>query len=388
MTNPTSSNALALQTRLVHGGEPHPRIDGAGVAPIFRSTIWEIRSDDGYHDIRYPRLSNLPNHVQMGQKLADLESAEAGLVTASGMAAISATLLTLTGAGDHILVQNGVYGGTHSLITADLARLGIEHDFVDGNNPKEWKAKLRPNTRAFYAETISNPLMAVSDLKGIAAFAREHDLRSLIDNTFASPVNFRPIEHGFDYVLHSATKYLNGHSDLTAGCVVGSAERVTAVKHKLDHLGGALDPQAVYLLNRGLKTLSLRVTQQNRSAMKIATYLEGHERVLSVVYPGLTSHPDHARATRLFDGMGGMLAFNLEGGAAAAERALTRLEIAMHSASLGGIESVVTRPATTTHSNMPKAERERIGISDSLIRFSVGIEATEDLIADLAQAIG
>ena len=387
MTRSTKHAPADIQTRLVHSGDPTPRIEGAGVAPIFRSTLWESRPDDGYHEVRYPRLSNLPNHVQMGEKLADLEGGEAGLVTASGMAAISATLLSIVGAGDHLLVQDGVYGGTHSLITEDLVRLGVAYDFVDGDDPAEWKAKLRTNTRAFYAETISNPLLGISDLEGIAAFARGHGLLSLIDNTFASPVNFRPLEHGFDCVLHSASKYLNGHSDVIAGCVVGSAENVAAIKHKLDHLGGALDPQAVYLLNRGLKTLALRMAQQNASALEIAAFLESHSSVRSVRYPGLAAHPQHARAARLFGGFGGMLSFDLLGGAAASERAIARLEIAMSSASLGGVETVATRPAATTHAGLPSAERERLGISDGLVRFSVGIEATEDLIADLKRAL-
>jgi cystathionine beta-lyase/cystathionine gamma-synthase len=387
MTRSPKRPAAHIQTRLVHSGNPRPRIEGAGVPPIFRSTLWESRPEDGYHDVRYPRLSNLPNHVQMGEKIADLEGGEAGLVTASGMAAISATLISIVGAADHLLIQNGVYGGTHSLVTEDLVRLGVTYDFVDGDDPADWKAKLRTNTRAFYAETISNPLLGISDLEGIAAFARAHGLVSLIDNTFASPVNFRPLEHGFDYVLHSATKYLNGHSDVIAGCVVGGAENIAAVKCKLDHFGGALDPEAAYLLGRGLKTLALRMGYQNVSALAIAEFLEGHVAVRSVRYPGLAHHPQHARAARLFDGFGGMLSFEMEAGAAAAERTIERLGLVMASASLGGVETVATRPAATTHAGLSKTERDRLGISDGLIRFSVGIEATEDLVADLNQAL-
>lgn len=388
MAGSTSRQSRRLKTKLVHSGEPHPRIEGAGVEPIFRSTLWEYRPEDGYHDIRYPRLSNLPNHVQMGAKLADLEGGEAGLVTGSGMAAITSTLLSILGAGDHMLVQHGVYGGTHSLITEDFVGLGIKYDFVDGDDSAEWKSKLRPNTKVFYAETIANPLLGISDLEGIVAFSREHDLVSLIDNTFASPVNFRPLEHGFDCVLHSGTKYLNGHSDVVAGCVVSTGERVAAIKHKLDHFGGSLDPQAVYLLNRGLKTLSLRVSHQNASALEIARFLEGHAKVRSVLYPGLESHPQHSRAARLFDGYGGMLSFEPAGKASESKGLIDRLEIAMASASLGGVETTATRPATTSHAGMTKAERQRLGITDGLVRFSVGIEATEDLIADLTQALG
>ncbi len=379
--------ARRLETRLIHAGEPKPRIEGAGVLPIFRSTVWESRPGESYHDIRYPRLSNLPNHVALGEKLASLEGGEAGLVTGSGMAAISSSLLAVLGAGDHVLVQDCVYGGTHGLLTQDLAGLGIACDFADGNDPEAWKAKLRPETRAFYAETIANPLLDVSDLEGIVAFARERGLLTLIDSTFASPLNFRPLEHGFDLVIHSCTKYLNGHSDLAAGCVVGSADLVERVKHKLDHLGGSLDPQGVYLLHRGVKTLAVRMAQQNRSAQAIAEFLERHPRVERVRYPGLESHAQHERARRLFDGFGGVLSFELAGGAEAAERLIQRLELPIPSASLGGVESLVTRPAATSHAGMPAEERTRLGIRDGLIRFSVGIEATEDLIADLEQAL-
>ncbi len=382
-----SDKKRRLETKLIHAGEARPRIEGAGILPIFRSTVWENRPGEDYHDIRYPRLSNLPNHIVLGEKLAALEGAEAGLVTGSGMAAISASLLALLGAGDHVLVQDCVYGGTHSLLTQDLRQLGIEVDFVDADDPSAWKPKLRPETRAFYVETLSNPLLEIPDFEAVVRFAREHDLITLIDSTFASPVNFRPIEHGFDLVLHSCTKYLNGHSDVAAGCVVGGADLVARAKRKLDHLGGSLDPQAAYLLHRGVKTLALRVAQQCRSAQAIAEFLEAHPRVARVRYPGLASHPQHERAQKLFDGFGGMLSFELTGGAPAADEVIGRLELPMSSASLGGVESIVTRPAATSHAGVPAEERERAGISDGLVRLSVGIEAPEDLIADLDSAL-
>ena len=383
-----TSRSTRLETKLVHAGEPRPRILGAGVVPIFRSTIWENPPGEGYHDLRYPRLSNLPNHVALHAKLAALEGAEAALVTSSGMAAISASLLAVLRSGDHLLVQDCVYGGTHGLITEDLPELGIEYDFVDGNDPAAWSSKLRPNTRAFYVEAVANPLLDISDHEGIASFARERGLVTLIDSTFASPINFRPIEWGFDLVIHSCTKYLNGHSDLVAGCVVGAASAIERIKHKLDHLGGSLDPQGVYLLHRGIKTLALRMAQQSRSAGAIAEFLEEHPRVRRVRYPGLKSHPQHERARKLFDGFGGMLSFELEAGSAAADRFIERAELPMPSASLGGVESLVTRPATTSHAGIPPEERARLGITDGLIRFSVGIEATSDLIDDLECALG
>lgn len=392
-SKPTAKKALSArrpETLAVHGSGHRARVDGAGVFPIFRSTLWENRPDEGYHDVRYPRLSNLPNHAAIGEKLAALEGGEAGLVTASGMAAISASLLSLLGAGDHLLIQSCVYGGTHELVAADFARLGVGVDFVDAEDPAAWKAKLRPETKTFYVETLANPLLEMPDLVAVAGFAREHGLVSLIDNTFASPVNFRPIEHGFDLVLHSGTKYLNGHSDVAAGCVIGRREAVAAIKHKLDHLGGCLDPEAAYLLDRGVKTLSLRVERQNASALALARHLEADERVARVLHPGLPSHAQHERAARLLDGFGGMLSFELAAGAQAADALIRGLELAIPSASLGGVETVITRPAATSHAGMSARDRARLGIGDGLIRLSVGIEAVEDLIEDfdrgLAQA--
>src|SRR5258705_8741097 len=226
---------------------------------------------------------------------------------------------------------------------------------------------------------MSNPLLQVGDLQAIAYFARENDLVSIVDNTFASPVNFRPAEWGFDLSLHSATKYLNGHSDIVAGVVIGRADLVTRVTHKLNHLGGSLDPHAAFLLHRGLKTLALRVRYQNDSALRIAQFLESHPAVARVNYPGLESHPRHQRARELFEGCGGVLSFEPQHGVAAAERLLKKTQLATVAPSLGGVETLVTRPATTSHAGMLPEDRRRLGISDSLIRVSIGIEATEDL---------
>ncbi|MCH2171822.1 PLP-dependent aspartate aminotransferase family protein [Myxococcota bacterium] len=378
---------VKLETRLIHAGEAEPRILGAGVPPIFRSTVWEHVPGAGYHDILYPRLSNLPNHVVLGDKLAALEGGESGLVTSSGMSAISACLLSLLDAGDHALVQDCLYGGTQGLFTRDLAPLGIEFDFVDANDPVSWQERLRPNTRVFYAEAITNPLLEIADHEGIVAFAKKNGLQAVIDSTFASPVNARPLEWGYDLVVHSGTKYLNGHSDVVAGSIVGRSESVEAAKRKLDHFGGALDPQAAYLLHRGLKTLALRVGQQNRSAQAIAEFLSEHPRVETVRYPGLSSHPQHERARHLFDGFGGMLSFELMGDRDSAPRLIDRLELALPSASLGGVETLITQPANTSHAGLSLEERARAGIAEGLIRFSTGIEAAEDLIGDLERAL-
>ena len=376
-----------LETKLIHAGEPEPLINGAVSMPIFQSSTYQYTGETSYDDLRYIRLNNTPNHVALHQKLAALENAEAALVTASGMAVISTTLLTILSSGDHFLAQECLYGGTHDFITRDLVALGISFDFIDCDDPDSWKAQLRPNTKAIYVETMTNPLLQVADLKAVVEFARAHSLLSLIDNTFASPVNFRPPEWGFDLSLHSCTKYLNGHSDIVAGAVIGRADLIEKITHKLNHLGGSLDPHACFLLHRGLKTLAVRVKYQNESALKIARFLEKHPAVQNVNYPGLENHPRHQRARDLFDGFSGMLSFELKGGVQAAERFMQNTTLPIIAPSLGGVEMLITRPATTSHSGMSPEDRQALGISDSLIRVSVGIEATEDIIEDFDQAL-
>jgi cystathionine beta-lyase/cystathionine gamma-synthase len=376
-----------LDTQLVHAGEPQPRIAGAVSMPIFQSSTYLSGGEASYHDIRYLRLNNSPNHDVLHDKLATIEGAEAALVAASGMAAISTTLLAMLGPSDHILAQRCLYGGTHELLTQDLATLGIEHTFVDVADPASWAAAVRPNTKAFYCESITNPMLDVGDLPAVAQFAREHELVSIIDNTFATPVNFRPIDHGFDLVVHSATKYLNGHSDIVAGAVMGRRDLVESIRRKLNHLGGTLDPHACFLLHRGLKTLAVRVRHHNASAQRLAEALSKHPRVVAVRYPGLASHPDHARATQLMRGFAGMLSFEVEGGLDAAQRVIDRLILAVDAPSLGGPETLVTRPAGTSHVGLEPQERLSLGISDGLIRVSVGLEDPDDLVADFEAAL-
>jgi len=356
--------------------------------PIFQSAMFEYAGETSYHDLKYIRLNNTPNHLALHAKLAALEGAEAALVTASGMAAIATTLLTLLSAGDHVLAQNCLYGGTHALLTNDFARLGLAVEFVDGDDPDSWRAALRPSTRAIYVEAMTNPLLEVADLAAVAAFARRHGLVSIIDNTFATPVNFRPLEAGFDLAIHSATKYLNGHADIVGGAVAGSAQQIERITHRLNHLGGSMDPHAVFLLNRGLKTLALRVRHQNQSALRIAQFLQSHPAVARVNYPGLETHPRHERARKLFAGCGGVLSFELRGDAQRADDFMRSTTIPIIAPSLGGVHTLLTRPATTSHSGMSPEERLRLGIRDNLIRMSVGIEATEDLLEDFGQALG
>ena len=382
-----AKNFERIETKIIHAGEPHPRIKGAVSIPIFQSATFEYEGTTSYHDVKYIRLNNTPNHEALHAKLAALENAEAALVTASGMAAISTSILSVLSAGDHLLAQDCLYGGTHDLLTKDFADFGLSYDFINGNDPDSWKEKIRPNTKAIYVEAMTNPTLQVADLNAVVEFAKEHNLVSLIDNTFASPINYRPPEHGFDISLHSGTKYLNGHSDIVAGAVIGRADLVEKVKHKLDHLGGSMDPHAAFLLYRGIKTLALRVRFQNESATKLAQFLEGHPRVAAVNYAGLESHPNHARARELFEGFGGVLSFELNGDVDAADSVLQKVKLPIVAPSLGGVETLITRPATTSHSGMPSEDRARLGITDTLIRVSVGIEATEDLIEDFDQAL-
>jgi cystathionine beta-lyase/cystathionine gamma-synthase len=377
-----------LDTKLIHAGEPEPRILGAVTLPIFQSVTFEHTGPPSYHGVRYIRLNNTPNHLALHQKLAALENAEAALVTSSGMAAISTTLLTVLGSGDHLLAQDCLYGGTHGFLTHECPALGIAVDSIDANDPPSWKRKLRPTTRAIYVETMTNPLLGVGDLRAVVAFARTHGLVSIIDNTFATPVNFRPPEVGFDLSIHSCTKYMNGHDDIAAGAVIGPADWIEKTTHRLNHLGGSLDPHAAFLLHRGMKTLGVRVRYQNESALRIARFLAAHPAVARVNYPGLESHPHHARARELFDGYGGTLSFDLVGGVAAAERLMGALRLPISAPSLGGVDTLIMRPAMISHANLSPEERARLGIGDGLVRLSVGLESTEDLIEDLEQGLG
>ncbi|MCA9672826.1 MAG: aminotransferase class I/II-fold pyridoxal phosphate-dependent enzyme [Myxococcales bacterium] len=380
----------AIDTELVHAGEAAARAAGSVVPPIYQSAMYVMPSADGdsdYHDIRYIRLNNSPNHTLLADKLAAVCGAEAALVASSGMAAITSALLSHLQHGEHVIVQDCVYGGTHSFIHHDMVRMGISHDVVDGADPDSWKGALRGNTRVIYVEAISNPLMRVPELEAVTRFAAEHGLVSMIDATFATPINLRPAELGFDLELHSCTKYMGGHSDVVAGAVIGKASHVARAKRSLDHLGGCLDPHACFLLTRGLKTLGLRVRQQCHSAGVLARAIAESPHVARVNYPGLVDHPDHARATRLFDGFGGMLSFELAGGLAQAERLLGALTLPLRAPSLGGPETLVTRPARTSHAGLTPAERAAAGIADGLVRVSVGIEGTDDIVSDFVSAL-
>lgn len=380
-----TNDSPKMATKLIHAGELRPQVMGAVTLPIFQSSTY-LNNDDP--DYRYIRLNNTPNHQVVSAKLAALENAEAAQVTASGMAAITTAILSICKAGDHLLVASKLYGGTFNFISQDLPACGIEYTFIDATDPGSWKAHMRPTTRAIYVEAMTNPLLEVTDMSATADFAREHEIVSMVDNTFTSPINFRPADLGLDLSLHSCTKYINGHTDIVAGAAIGRADLIEAFNAKLCRLGGSLDPHACFLLHRGMKTLAVRMKHQSCSAMKLAESLEGDDRVRRVYYPGLASSPFHELASRQFDGFSAMLAFEPTGGVEAAQRFMKQVKLPHVAPSLGGVESLVTRPVQTTHMGLSSEQLDRLGIVPELIRVSVGLEDAEDLVADFAQALG
>ena len=382
-----SKNSFGFTTKLVHAGEPDPRIEGAVSMPIFQSSTYEYSGEEQYDDIRYIRLNNTPNHKAIQKKLAVIECAESALVTSSGMSAITATLLTFLKQGDHLLSHKSLYGGTASFILEDLPRYGITFDLIDTTDPSGWSMMLKPNTKVIYTETITNPMLEVPELGAIVDFAKENNLISMIDNTFASPVLFSPSELGFDISLHSCTKYINGHSDIVAGAVIGSDKLIKIITSRMNHFGGSLNPGACFLLHRAIKTLELRMIRQSKNAGQIALFLENHPEVLSVNYPGLVSNNSYERAKKYLSGFSAMVSFEVVGGKTRSIKFMDQLDIAINAPSLGGVETLITRPALSSHSGMDPAERVKAGITDSLIRLSVGIESVDDLITDLDQAL-
>ncbi|MEE8199804.1 MAG: aminotransferase class I/II-fold pyridoxal phosphate-dependent enzyme [Candidatus Acidoferrales bacterium] len=380
-------------TRAVHAGEAHHRVSGPVATPIVQTSTFTFASvaemkrwAEGRSKVDiYTRYGN-PTLRVVEAKLAALERAEAALVAASGMAAISTTLLSLVGAGEEIIATRQLYGGTYRLMRDLLPRLGIQVHYVEADLGGV-EARVNRRTRVLYVETPTNPTLRLVDLRQAARLARRLGLVSIVDNTFASPIWQRPAEFGFDLAVHSATKYLGGHSDLIAGAVAGRRRLVEKIRHTLIQLGGSLDPGAGYLLLRGMKTLQARMERQSASALAVAQFLEKHSRVARVYYPGLRSHPDHRLARRQMDGFGAMLAFDPKGGLPAARRIADRVRVFLLAASLGGVESLVVLPAYTSHYRMSRAELAAAGITPGTLRLSIGIEDLADLIADLKQAL-
>lgn len=377
-----TSKPRRASTLCIHAGTHLDPTTGGACSPIYTSTAYAFPNST--NENIYPRYFNTPNQRVINRKLAALELGEDALVFGSGMAAISTVLFAHLKPGDHAAFQTDLYGGTHQLVTKELVRFGVEVSF--SRTAEEFAAALRPNTRLIYVESPSNPLLRCVDLIAVAKIARERGVLTIIDNTFATPINQNPILLGFDAVIHSATKYLNGHSDVNAGIVVASAAMVHRLTECATNYGGMLDAHSCYQLERGLKTLALRVRQHNENAGRLARFLQAHPAVARVNYPGLPEHPDHAIATRQMRGFGGMLSFELRD-AGQTDRLLSRLRLVMPALSLGGVESLVCVPSRTSHRLMTSAERQHAGISDGLVRVSVGIEDIDDLLEDFNQAL-
>ena len=372
-------------TRAVHAGGPERRDDGPVVNPIVLSTTF-LNDPEGKRELLYQRYGNAPNAVLLERRLAALEGAEDAIAVASGMAAMVCALLSVLKAGDHVVATEAIYGGTRTLLERELTRLGIATTFADLSSPG-WTEALRPETRVVLGETPSNPMLRVLDLRPVCDAAHAHGAVVIFDCTFASPVNLRALEHGVDLVMHSATKYLGGHSDVTAGVIAGSAERVAAVRQRARVWGPALDPHAAWLLERGIKTLAVRMERHNANGMAVARWAEAQPGIARVHYPGLPSHPDHEVARRVLRGFGGMVSIVLEGGGEAATRFVRALELAKLAPSLGGVETLVSEPRHTSHSAMTPEARAAAGMPDGFLRISLGIEDADDLIADLDRAL-
>jgi methionine-gamma-lyase len=393
MKKNSESKRLADATLALHAGEDRHGVNGPVVAPIARTSNFTFQNTDEmkrWAEGRssayiYTRYAN-PTLAVAERKIASLEGAEAGVVAASGMAAISSTLLSVLKGGDELIATRQLYGGTYRLMRDVFPRFGIVVRHVEADLAGI-HGLVNPRTKALYVESPTNPTLRLVDLRKAAAFAQEWGLISIVDNTIASPVLQKPIELGFNIVVHSATKFLAGHSDIIAGAAVGSRTLISKVRDNIICLGGSMDPGAAFLLIRGMKTLEVRVRRQSETAMEVAKYLARHRKVARVHYPGLPSHPDHALAKRQMRSFGGMMAFDLKGGLKAARRFCDRVRVFLLAVSLGGIESLVILPIYTSHYNMSLEELRAGGVEPGTVRVSIGLEDPGDLIEDLRQAL-
>ncbi len=382
-----SRRRLGLSTTAIHGA-PSRRPDWTPVAPSINQSNTYTNPVGSDEDVLYTGSGNTPTQVALARKYALLEGAEDAIFVASGMGATALAHLAVLRPGDHLISSAWIYGGTRRFFDEELARLGIEVTYVIPDQPRLWRKSVRKATRAIFVESPTNPLMRVLDVTAVAQVATEEGLALLMDATFASPINFRPLEHGADVVITSATKYLNGHSDVLAGAVAGSASLVEEVNRLLRCWGPAIDPHAAWLVDRGLRTLALRMERHNANGLAVAQWAESNPAFTRVHYPGLASHPDHALAASLMSGFGGMIGLELKGGLRTAERMLRRLRLVAHAPSLAGVESLISEPRLTSHRNLSPEERASAGIPDGFLRLSCGLEDAVDIIADLAQAVG
>ena len=371
-----------VSTKCVHSGDLIDDKFKGATSPIFPSTAYDFVDVE---EDRYPRYFNTPNQKALSKKIADLENCESALLFSSGIAAIYTSLFSFIKSGDHVIFQSSIYGGTLNLVIKEFKKFNIEYSLVDSFVVNDYEKEIKNNTKIIFVESPSNPLLKIIDLNAIANLSKKYNLISIIDNTFSSPINQNPADFGIDIVLHSATKYLGGHSDILAGTLASSKSNIEKIIESSINYGGNLSEYTVWLLERSIKTLSLRVKKQNENAIKIAEYLTTLDKVKSVYYPGLKSHSDHELSKKQMKGFGGMLSFELSDldTAILFTRKLNLVKSAM---SLGGVESTLCSPSLTSHSKISKAERENLGIFDGLLRFSIGIEDSEDIIDDLNQA--
>ena len=384
---PTGRGTRGRSTIAVHG-DGGAAAAGTPVAPPLVQSVNFVQPFGTDEGLLYTRYGNTPNADLVQRRLAMLDGAEAALVLSSGMGATACALLALLRPGDHLITSEWIYGGTRRLFFEEFSILGIQVTPVSPVDTRAWRRELRPNTRAIFVESPVNPSCRVVDLAPLHRLAQEHGLALVVDSTFASPVNFRPIEHGADVVIQSTTKYLNGHHDILGGVVLGTASYIEEVRRKMMVWGQAADPFACWLLERGLKTLDVRVKRQNANAQRLAEWCSTQPGVARVHYPGLPCHPDHEVACRTLDGFGGMLALELAGGGDATDGFLRGLTLVKYAASLGGVDTLVSEPRYSSHAHMTSDQRAAVGVPDGFLRVSVGIEDVDDIIADFAQALG
>ncbi|TVZ22858.1 cystathionine beta-lyase [Dokdonia sp. Hel_I_63] len=378
-----SKSHKGLNTICTHTGEIKDEQFQGAVSPIYLSSSYAFMDVDVK---RYPRYFNTPNQEGLSKKIAALEKTEAGMIFGSGMAAVSTALLAFLRSGDHVVLQETLYGGTYNLVVEEFEKYGITYSFTEDLSEAAFAKAITPQTKVIYIETPSNPLMKVTDMKMVATLAKKHGIVTMIDNTFASPVNQNPADFGIDIILHSATKYMGGHSDICAGAIAASQEHMDRIWNLAKNLGGSLSDLTVWMLERSMKTMALRVKAQNRNAKKIAKWLDKKDEISRVYYPGLKSHPDYKLAKKQMSGFGGMMLFELASHIDA-EDFQKALHLIKPSMSLAGVESTMLCPAQTSHSLLGEEERAKQGIADGLIRFSVGIEEKEDLMEDIDQAL-
>ncbi len=376
---------LKRKTKMIHGGIPIDPFTGAVSVPIYQVSTYKQEGVGGHKGFEYSRTGNPTRHA-LEELIKDLEGGHAGFAFGSGMAAMTAVMM-LFNSGDHVILTDDVYGGSYRVMTKVLNRLGIDSTFVDTSNLENIEKEIKPNTRAIHLETPTNPLMKITDIEGVARIAKEHGLLTIVDNTFSTPYWQTPIEHGADIVLHSATKYLGGHSDVVAGLAVVNSEKLAQELHFVQNsTGGVLGPQDSWLMMRGMKTLGIRMEQSEANTKAIVEFLVNHPGVKKVFYPGLETHPNHAIAKKQSRGFGGMVSFDV-GSAEKADELLGKVKYFTLAESLGAVESLISVPARMTHASIPAERRAELGITDGLVRISVGIEDAEDLIEDLKNAL-